>query len=71
MIKTDLLLQYIVKSKRYIRDIAGQLNLSEIAFIKRVGNMADFTYEQINTLCDVLHIPQNETVNVFYNQQGA
>ena len=56
MIKTDLLLQYIVKSKRYVRDIAGQLNLSEIAFIKKVGNMADFTISELNKLCDVLNI---------------
>ena len=66
MINTELLLNYIVKSKRDVRDIAGQLNLSDLAFIKRVGNMADFTGEQVNKLCDVLQIPQDDTVNVFY-----
>ena len=59
MINTELLLNYIVKSKHYVRDIAGQLNLSELAFIKRVGNMADFSVSEINSLCDILNIPQN------------
>ncbi len=66
MINSELLLAYIVKSKLYIKDIARQLNLNELAFIKRVGNMADFTYDQVNTLCDVLNIPQNEAIKVFF-----
>ena len=66
MINTELLLTYIVKSKLYIKDIAEQLNLNELAFIKRVGNMADFTFEQVNTLCDLLHIPKNEAIKVFF-----
>ena len=66
MIDTDKLLSYIVNSKRKIVDIAEQLNLSEIAFIKRVGNMADFTVEQVNTLCDTLSIPNTDAINVFF-----
>ena len=66
MINTELLLSYIVKSKHKIVDIAEQLNLSEIGFIKRVGNMADFTFEQVNALCDILGIPNTEAVKVFF-----
>lgn len=66
MINTELLLGYIVKSKRKIVDIAELLNLSEVGFIKRVGNMADFTVEQVNTLCDTLSIPNTDAINVFF-----
>ncbi|MBP5608361.1 MAG: hypothetical protein J6X66_08870 [Lachnospiraceae bacterium] len=59
MINTEKLLFYIVKSKCYVKDIAGQLGMSELGFIKCVGGIATFSAEQINTLCDVLHIPHN------------
>lgn len=59
MIDTEKLLSYIVKSKRKVVDIAEQLGLSEIAFIKCVGNISDFTLEQLDLLCDILRIPQN------------
>ena len=66
MINTELLLGYIVKSKRKIVDIAELLNLSEIGFIKRVGNMADFNVCEVNRLCDILNIPRDDALHVFF-----
>ena len=66
MIDNEKLLSYIVKSKRKVVDIAELLNLSEIAFIKRVGNMADFSVCEVNSLCDILNIPNNDALHVFF-----
>ena len=67
MINCELLLEYVVKSKLHIKDIADKLKLSEINFIKRVGNLQEFTYTEVNILCDVLRIPPSEALNVFFN----
>ena len=67
MINCELLLEYVVKSKLHIKDIADRLKLSEVNFIKRVGNLQEFTYAEVNILCDVLHIPPSEALNVFFN----
>lgn len=66
MINTEKLLFYIVKSKCKIVDIAELLNLSEIAFIKRVGNMSEFNVCEVNRLCDILNIPRDDALHVFF-----
>lgn len=66
MIDTNKLLGYIVGSKSTVATIAKQIGLSEIGFIKRIGNMADFTVAEINLLCDVLSIPKEDAISVFF-----
>ena len=66
MIDTNKLLGYIVGSKSTVATIAEQIGLSEIGFIKRVGNMSDFTVLEINILCEVLSIPKEEAISVFF-----
>ena len=49
-----------------VKDIADQLKLSEVNFIKRVGNIQDFTVIEVNRLCDILNIKGEDAIRVFF-----
>ena len=66
MIDCEKLLEYIVNSKLHVKDIAEQLKLSEVNFIKRVGNIQDFTVIEVNRLCDILNIKGEDAIRVFF-----
>ena len=66
MVDCEKLLEYIVNSKLHIKDIADQLKLSEVNFIKRVGNIQDFTVIEVNRLCDILNIKGEDAISVFF-----
>lgn len=66
MVDCEKLLEYIVNSKLHVKDIAEQLKLSEVNFIKRVGNIQDFTVIEVNRLCDILNIKGEDAIRVFF-----
>ena len=66
MVDCEKLLEYIVNSKLHVKDIADQLKLSEVNFIKRVGNIQDFTVIEVNRLCDILNIKGEDAIRVFF-----
>ena len=66
MVDCEKLLEYIVDSKLHIKDIAEQLKLSEVNFIKRVGNIQDFTVIEVNRLCDILNIKGEDAIRTFF-----
>lgn len=66
MVDCEKLLEYVVNSKLHVKDIADQLKLSEVNFIKRVGNIQDFTVIEVNRLCDILNIKGEDAIRVFF-----
>ena len=66
MVDCEKLLEYVVNSKLHVKDIANQLKLSEVNFIKRVGNIQDFTVIEVNRLCDILNIKGEDAIRMFF-----
>lgn len=67
MVNTELLLGYIVQSGMAITTISQKLSLSEAAFMKRVANIEEFIVSEINMLCDILEIPAQNAIHVFFS----
>lgn len=68
MIDTELMLNYIVKGKHSVASLAEKLGLSELNFIKRVGNIDDFTVNEILDLCHILKIENEDCVQLFFKE---
>lgn len=69
MIDTELMLTYIVKGKHSVVSIAEQLGLTELSFIKRVGNIDDFTVVEILDLCRILKVSSEDCVRLFFKNE--
>ena len=68
MIDTELMLTYIVKGKHSVASIAEQLGLTELSFIKRVGNIDDFSVVEILDLCHILKVRSEDCVQLFFKE---
>lgn len=69
MIDTELMLTYIVKGKHSVASLADKLGLSELSFIKRVGNIDDFTVVEILDLCHILKVSSEDCVRLFFKNE--
>lgn len=67
MIDTELMLTYIVNGKHSVASVAEKLGLSELSFIKKVGNLADFTVLEIIDLCNILKVRSNDYMRLFFS----
>lgn len=67
MIDTELMLTYIVKGKHSVASLADKLGLSELSFIKRVGNIDDFTVVEILDLCHILNVRNEDCMRLFFS----
>lgn len=67
MIDTELMLNYIVKGKHSVASLTEKLGLSELNFIKRVGNIDDFTVNEILDLCHILKVRSEDSVELFFS----
>lgn len=66
MIDTELMLTYIVKGKHTVASVAEKLGLSELSFIKRVGNIDDFSVVEILDLCHILKVRSEDCMRLFF-----
>lgn len=66
MTNTKLLKEKIEQSGYKIKHVATQIGISYYGFLKKINNDTEFKVSEIQTLCDLLHLSNEEREKIFF-----
>lgn len=67
MTNTELLKKKIDESGYKIKFIAEKLGISYYGFLRKVNNDSEFKIKEVQTLCKLLNIRNEEREKIFFN----
>lgn len=67
MTNTELLKKKIDESGYKIKFIAEKLGISYYGFLRKVNNDSEFKIKEVQTLCKLLNIRNDEREKIFFN----